>query len=104
MGKYLDILRARRGYEINERHERSPDLIRFNRLFRTSSALAEALSELERHRPAFVAPTCWQRAVADGRRFLAQWGEQAEAFGWSPTDLFGLHDPPAQPHPSYRRL
>jgi len=46
----------------------------------------------------------WQQAVDDGRRFLARWGEQAEALGWTARDLFGLHTPPAKPHPSYSRL
>ena len=43
---------------------------------------------------------------ADGcaRAFLARWGDQAEALGWTSRDLFGLHTPPAQPHPSYSRL
>jgi hypothetical protein len=46
----------------------------------------------------------WQQAVEDGRAFLAKWGEQAEALGWTSADLFGLHTPPAKPHPSYSRL
>jgi hypothetical protein len=35
---------------------------------------------------------------------LATWGEQAEALCWSSSDLFGLHTPPENPRPSYRRL
>jgi hypothetical protein len=54
--------------------------------------------------PALVPVDRWQAAVEDGRAFLARWGEQAEALGWTARDLFGLHQPPAQPHPSYRRL
>jgi len=46
----------------------------------------------------------WQQAVEDGRRFLATWGKQAEALGWTARDLFGLQTPPAKPHPSYSRL
>jgi hypothetical protein len=46
----------------------------------------------------------WQQAVEDGRRFLARWGKQAEALGWTARDLFGLQTPPAKPHPSYSRL
>jgi hypothetical protein len=42
--------------------------------------------------------------VEDGRRFLAKWGAQAEALGWTSADLFGLHTPPERPHPSYSRL
>jgi hypothetical protein len=54
--------------------------------------------------PALVPIERWQRCVEDGKRFLAKWGEQAEALNWSSADLFGLHQPPDNPHPSYRRL
>src|SRR5262249_39798977 len=54
--------------------------------------------------PALVEVARWRECVADGKRFLAKWGEQAEALGWTSADLFGLHTPPEQPHPSYRRL
>ena len=67
------------------------------RLDRTYSALAARSPE---HVPA----DRWQQAVQDGRRFLAKWGEQAAALGWTPRDLFGLQKSPDQPHPSYRRL
>jgi hypothetical protein len=59
---------------------------------------------LESGCPDLVPVACWQAAVEDGRRFLARWGEQAEALGWTARDLFGLHQPPATPHPSYSRL
>jgi hypothetical protein len=68
------------------------------------SPLAKAFSVLERHRPDHVGAADWQRAVESGRRFLVQWGEAAEALGWTMDDLFGLHDPPQHPHPNYRRL
>jgi hypothetical protein len=42
--------------------------------------------------------------VTDAKRFLAQWGEQARALRWSVRDLFGLHEVPANPAPTYRRL
>ena len=41
----------------------------------------------------------WQQAVEDGRWFLARWGKQAEALGWTARDLFGLHQPPPLSHP-----
>ena len=66
-------------------------------LGRTYAALAAGC-------PEHVLADRWQQAVQDGRRFLAKWGEQAAALGWTPRDLFGLHKPPDQPHPSYRRL
>jgi hypothetical protein len=108
VGKYLDILRARRSgpeqYDINDINDKSPPFGRIDRLCRTPSDLVEALRELERRCPNFVVPTRWQQAVKDGRRFLSRWSDQAEALGWTPADLFGLHEPLAEPHPSYSRL
>jgi hypothetical protein len=46
----------------------------------------------------------WRQVVADARCFLSQWGEQAEGLGWTARGLFGLHEIPANPHPSYQRL
>jgi hypothetical protein len=54
--------------------------------------------------PALVDVARWRRCVKDGRRFLATWGSQAEAMGWTSADLFGLHTVPDKPHPSYSRL
>lgn len=42
--------------------------------------------------------------IADGRRFIARWGDQASALGWSVSNLFGLHDVPDNPAPNYHRL
>jgi hypothetical protein len=50
--------------------------------------------------PDRVEPHRWQQAVDDGGRFLAQWGEQAVALGWTARDLFGLHEMPQKPHAS----
>jgi hypothetical protein len=69
-----------------------------------TSPLALAFSAIELRCPDLVSDTDWQQAVDDGRRFLVQWGEQAEALGWTAQDLFGLHDPPERPGPTYRRL
>jgi hypothetical protein len=54
--------------------------------------------------PALVPVERWRQCVQDGKRFLAKWGEQAEALGWTSADLFGLHQVPAKPAPSYSRL
>src|SRR6516165_4971368 len=62
------------------------------------------MAALEARCPDLVPPERWQLAVDDGRRFLARWGDQAEALGWTSRDLFGLHKPPAPPHPRYSRL
>jgi hypothetical protein len=70
---------------------------RFGRFGRT-------FTELERRCPAYVDLADWQEAVADARRFLAAWGDAAEALSWSPKDVFGLAPVPDNPAPSYRRL
>ena len=54
--------------------------------------------------PAYVDAADWQQAIEDGHRFVTQWGKQVEALGWTPADLFGLHTPPENPAPNYRRL
>ena len=61
-------------------------------------------AHLQLEPPAPVPVERWRQCVEDGKRFLAKWGEQAQALNWSSADLFCLHTPPEQPHPSYRRL
>jgi hypothetical protein len=97
MGKYLDILARAEAYDKNDRNDKSPPLsgpvvhesaplIPFGRL----SRFGRILSALEARCPDLVPIDRWQLAVQDGRRFLAQWGEQAQALGWTAKDLFGL--------------
>jgi hypothetical protein len=69
-----------------------------------SERLDCVLAVLDSGRPDLVEHDRWRQAVDDGRRFLAAWGAQALALGWSTRDLFGLHQPPETAHPSYRRL
>jgi hypothetical protein len=63
-----------------------------------------AFGELERECPDLIEAERWQQAVEDGGRFLASWGEQAKALGWTVRELFGLHPVPSKPHPSFERL
>src|SRR5215471_16940104 len=65
---------------------------------------SQALAALRAECPAYVDAADWQQAIEDGHRFVTQWGKQAEALGWVPADLFGLHTPPEKPAPNYRRL
>ena len=101
MGKYLDLARKPfAGTTNTTEHDRSPPeapLVVFGRIGRTCKVL-------EQRRPDHVPIGRWQQAVEDSRRFMARWGKQAEALGWDAKGLFGLHKPPARPHPSYRRL
>ncbi len=114
MGTYLDILRRAEqphtDYDKNDINDQRytnacsvggshNQLDTFRRLCR----FCRTLDELERRCPDYVDAADWLQAGEDGRRFIAHWGEQAEALGWGPADLFGLHTPPEKPAPSYRR-
>ena len=65
---------------------------------------SRVIAALEARCPDLIPADRWQAAVGDGRAFLAKWGEQAEALGWTFKDLFGSTSPPEKPHPSYSRL
>src|SRR5262245_9302017 len=112
MSRHLDkLLRKSCGYDQNDNNDqrqtsgwsggrdnnRKDTVCRFGRFGRT-------YRPLEARRPARVEAADWQRAVEDGRRFLAQWGEQAEALGWTALDLFGLAPVSNKPAANYRRL
>jgi hypothetical protein len=71
---------------------------------RDPGSYASALAALRANCPAYVDAADWHQAIEDGHRFVTQWGKQAEALGWAPADLFGLHTPPETPAPNYRRL
>jgi hypothetical protein len=62
------------------------------------------LDTLERRCPNFVETGRWRQAVEDGQQFLASWGEQANAFGWTARELFSLHTPSKRPAATYSRL
>jgi hypothetical protein len=64
----------------------------------------EALDQLDRGCPDYVEAERWRQCLLDAQHFLGEWGDQAAALGWSDGELFGLHEPPAKPHPSYSRL
>jgi hypothetical protein len=66
--------------------------------------LLSVLAALESRCPDLVPVDRWQQAVADGKTFLAQWGEQAQALGWTARDLFGLLTVPEHAKPSFNRL
>jgi hypothetical protein len=70
----------------------------------TLSTLHSYLEILERRCPPYIERDRWQQCLSDGRRFVADWGNQATALGWTVNNLFGLDVPPEVPHPSYSRL
>jgi hypothetical protein len=109
MGKYLDILARAEIRDISDQGDQSlPSLIPVDHAeqipFGRLSRFCRTFSALEARCPDLVPVDRWQIAVDDGRAFLARWGEQAEALGWTARDLFGLHQPAEKPHPSYSRL
>ena len=112
MARYLDIIRRaereRAGYDQTTETTEAP-LWSFQSFDRTvpepaSTPYVTALAALRERCPDHVEPDCWQRAVTEGERFLAQWGGQAQALGWTARDLFGLHTPSGEPALNYRRL
>ena len=66
--------------------------------------LASVLVALESRCPDFVPVDRWQQAIVDGKTFLARWGDQAHALGWTAKDLFGLLTVPEHAKPSFNRL
>jgi hypothetical protein len=68
------------------------------------SPYGSTIATLEARCPHLVPEDRWQRAVADGRTFLARWGDQAHALGWTARDLFGLIAVPEHAKPSFSRL
>jgi hypothetical protein len=103
LSRYLDLVRKATREAANcEKSE-----IRGGRSLISQFASSQqrlSLAAIESRCPDHVAADHWQQAVEDGRRFLAQWGEQAEALGWTARDLFGLSPLPDKAHPRYRRL
>ena len=102
---------AARGAEISECEK--ADFVGISAAsFQTSNCAKSALSAkspsryepefhaLERRCPDLVEPERWQQAVGDGRQFLAAWSEQANAFGWTARELFGLHTHQSGPQPT----
>jgi hypothetical protein len=65
---------------------------------------ASALAALSATSPVDVPEDRWPQAIADAELFISEWGGQAQAFGWTARELFGLHTPPERPPASYQRL
>jgi hypothetical protein len=75
-----------------------------NRQNRQNPPADRVFTVLRKRCPAHIEPVRWRQVIEDGERFLAEWGDQAKALGWTSRDLFGLHEVPATPHPTYQRL
>jgi hypothetical protein len=108
LATFRQAVREAEGCEKSELSEKRGVLNSLNslnsRLRPSGKPLTRVFEALEARCPEYIEPDRWQEAIEDGRRFLARWGDQAEALGWTARDLFGLHTPPEKPHPSYSRL
>jgi hypothetical protein len=71
---------------------------------RDPGAYASALAALRAKCPAYVPEDCWRQAIVDATTFVTEWGAQAQVFGWTARELFGLHPVPEQPAAHYARL
>ena len=65
---------------------------------------ASALAALCAKCPAHVPEDRWHQAIADATAFTTKSGAEAQAFGWTVPELFGLHPVPEQPAANYDRL
>ncbi len=63
---------------------------------------ASEFARLQAHPPAEVPRERWDQFINDAGLFLDRWGRQAEALGWRPDELFGLH--PDAPMARYDRM
>jgi hypothetical protein len=48
----------------------------------------DAWAQFQSQCPGGVSEERWRQAIDDAGRFLNQWGNLADSFGWSPNDLF----------------
>jgi len=56
-----------------------------------SGSFADAMKGLSSANPT-ADEARWQQALEDAMAFLTDWGTQAEAYGWTAEDLFGLDE------------
>ena len=73
----------------------------FSGLAQSDDPYAYVLAALRATCPAYVPEDRWRQAIADATSFSSEWGGQAQAFGWTVRELFGLHTPPERPAANY---
>jgi hypothetical protein len=71
---------------------------------RDPSPFKAELGTLRIQCPTGVDHARWRQGIVDAETFIAVWGAQAQAFGWTVPELFGLHPVPEQPAANYDRL
>lgn len=107
MGRYLDILRrleTETPCDQSDKSDQTPPVTDQADTFGRFGRFCRTFHELERRCPERVEFVRWQQGIADARVFLAGWSQQAEALGWTSSDLFGLHQIPDRPAANYQRL
>jgi hypothetical protein len=112
--RYLDVLDGVAKAHANAKSAKSaksaprtnPEVAQNSQNAQNSHAqkLLSVLAALESRCPDLVPGDRWQQALADGKTFLARWGEQAHALGWTAKDLFGLLPVPEHAKPNFNRL
>jgi hypothetical protein len=86
----FEFQNSKNATDVNRQNCQNP----YGRVFEELRSGCPALVEVER----------WQKTIRDAQSFLATWGGQAYALGWTARELFGLHPVPAHPAPAFRRL
>jgi hypothetical protein len=71
---------------------------------RDSGSYTSALAAFCANCPACVPEDRWHQAIVDATAFTSKWGAQAQVFGWTERELFGLYPVPEQPTANYSRL
>ena len=56
---------------------------------RNPNHYASTLAALRAKCPACVPEDRWRQAIEDATAFVSEWGERAQAFGWTARELFG---------------
>jgi hypothetical protein len=79
---------------IAHREMAAGDMVRAER---DPGPYASALAALRAKCPANVPEDRWRQAIVDATTFDTEWGAQAQVFGWTAPELFGLHTVPKQP-------
>jgi hypothetical protein len=90
-GEIANLLRHRHEH-AHERLRREHVAVRASTRKRPPSNWAEALARLSiTPKPVGFTPGQWDHILLDAERFVADWAEKAAAFGWTFSDVFGVH-------------
>jgi hypothetical protein len=65
---------------------------------------ASALAALRAQCPTYVPEDRWRQAITDATAFATEWGGEAQTFGWTAAEVFGLHPVQKQPAANCDRL